>query len=174
MLSMLRQQQLIGGGCFRSVSWEIIKACKRSMVIFWVVFWFFYNSVLFLLCWTLSYFILNNGIQTTTIDEQIFGCCGRCQSSNKLNKYGLKIPTIPDSATKYVHICAYAMPHIRKTTRTSYLQLEEYVLCTHSKELAYGILEADTCRNNKIKQTWNPRRPKELTSTASWNYHILL
>uniref|UniRef100_A0A0K8W812 PiggyBac transposable element-derived protein 4 n=1 Tax=Bactrocera latifrons TaxID=174628 RepID=A0A0K8W812_BACLA len=129
-----------------------------------------------------------------TIDEQLLGFRGRCPFKmyipNKPKKYGIKIPMICDSSTKYMF---NAIPYPGKTTITSNLPLGE----CYVKELSRPI--HDTCRcitydnwftsiplaKDLLKEPYkltlvgtvrsNKREiPEEFTSPTCWNFEVLL
>ncbi|GBP63866.1 PiggyBac transposable element-derived protein 4 [Eumeta japonica] len=82
-----------------------------------------------------------------TIDEQLLGFRGRCPFRmyipNKPNKYGIKIPMMCDSGTKYM---INAMPYIGKATNTNGLPQGEYYVKELSKPV-HGTNRNITCDN---------------------------
>ncbi|XP_058983469.1 piggyBac transposable element-derived protein 4-like [Musca domestica] len=82
-----------------------------------------------------------------TIDEQLLGFRGRCPFKiyipNKPNKYGIKIPMICDSTTKYMF---NAIPYLGKTTNTAGLPLGEFYVKELSRPI-HGIYRNITCDN---------------------------
>ncbi|CAH2093110.1 unnamed protein product [Euphydryas editha] len=82
-----------------------------------------------------------------TVDEQRLGFRGRCPFRmyipNKPSKYGLKIPMICDSSTRYMFD---AIPYIGKGTETNGLPLGEYFMKELSKSI-HGSCRNITCDN---------------------------
>lgn len=82
-----------------------------------------------------------------TIDEQLLGFRGRCPFRmyipNKPNKYGIKIPMLCDSGTKYM---LNAVPYIGRATNTNGLPQGEYYVKELSRPL-YGTNRNITCDN---------------------------
>lgn len=82
-----------------------------------------------------------------TIDEQLLGFRGRCSFRmyipNKPNKYGIKIPMMCDSGTKYM---LNAMPYIGKATNTNGLPQGEYYIKELSRPI-HGTNRNVTCDN---------------------------
>lgn len=82
-----------------------------------------------------------------TIDEQLLAFRGRClfrmYIPNKLNKYGIKIPMLCDSGTKYM---LNAMPYIGRATNTNGLPQGEFYVKELSRPL-HGTNRNITCDN---------------------------
>lgn len=82
-----------------------------------------------------------------TIGEQLLAFCGRCPFRmyipNKPSKYGIKIPMMCDSGTKYM---INAMPYIGKATNTNGLPLGEYYVKELSRPI-HGTNRNITCDN---------------------------
>lgn len=82
-----------------------------------------------------------------TIDEQLLGFRGRCPFRmyipNKPSKYGIKIPMLCDSGTKYM---LNAMPYIGRATNTNGLPQGEYYVKELSRPL-HGTNRNITCDN---------------------------
>lgn len=76
-----------------------------------------------------------------TIDEQLLGfrcrCPFRMYIPNKPSRYGIKIPMMCDSGTKYM---INAMPYIGKATNTNGLPLGEYYVKELSQPI-HGLIE---------------------------------
>lgn len=82
-----------------------------------------------------------------TIDEQLLGFRGRCPFRmyipNKPNKYGIKIPMMCDTGSKYM---IDAMPYIGKATKTNGLPQGEFYVKELSRSL-HGSNRNITCDN---------------------------
>lgn len=82
-----------------------------------------------------------------TIDEQLLGFRERCRFRmyvpNKPNRYGIKIPMICDSGTKYMF---NAMPYIGKATNTNGLPQGEFYVKELSQPI-HGTSRNITCDN---------------------------
>lgn len=82
-----------------------------------------------------------------TIDEQLLGFRGRCPFRmyipNKPNKYGIKIPMMCDSGTKYM---INGMPYIGKATNTNGIPQGEFYVKELSKSV-HGTNRNITCDN---------------------------
>ncbi|CAK1596514.1 unnamed protein product [Parnassius mnemosyne] len=82
-----------------------------------------------------------------TIDEQLLGFRGRCPFRmyipNKPSKYGIKIPMLCDSGTKYM---LNAMPYIGRATNTNGMPQGEFYVKELSRPL-HGTNRNITCDN---------------------------